>query len=484
MKFIVSYCRDLRKTLSLSHLLTIQFCQSFAFYGIKSVLVLYLTQELGLKDVTSLRLYGNFMGFLYLAPLLGGILIDRYWSPQVSMIWGIGASTLGAFLITLSSHEALYIGAAFIVVGQGFFKPVVPFLLDDSYKKSGYSRESSYTIYYILINIGGAISPLLCGFVRYYYGWTASLLVMVGMGVLGLFLVRQVRSEDESKKLTPVKFWISMVSVALSVWVLSYILKSPHVVDQLVLYSLPVIGCYFFYIYACSREKLRIFFIFLSLVILVFFVSIFEQSGGSITLFLERHVDRNLWASTVIPTSTFQSLNPFMVIILGSFMSYLWSKTTHQSRELSALLRLSLGFFLAMVGFYILWYVSSHCHGDVKVSAWWVVLAIAFHTLGELCIVPMTLSLITHLAPSKMKGTAIGMWCLSIAYGHYLSSWLSSQVVQGHDESIQGVATFQDVFLVASKIAFGWLGALLLLKGILRFLAGDQTRNSLGNYKI
>ncbi len=472
-----AYCQDNeKKFLSLSHLLSLQFCQSFAFYGLRAAFVLYLTQELAMRDEEALKFYGNFMGFLYFSPLIGGILIDRFWAVETSMLWGVSSTVVGMFFMAMGSQEILYLGAALVVVGQGFFKPVVPFLMDDSRYKSNYNRESSFTLYYIMINVGGTLSPLLCGLIRIWYGWVASFVLMIVIALVGLYLVISIRLKCESKKLEKVNLFLALGGLVMGITVLYLLLKSPDVIDRLVVLSLPVIGGYFLYLHGKSDDKLKLAVVFLSLTMLVFFVSLFEQSGGSMALFLERHVNRSLLTECTIPTVAFQSLNPLLVILFGSIASYVWSRTDRHSGEFSALLRLALGFFLTMIGFYILWLCSGQDISLEKVNGWWVVLAIALQTLGELCIVPLTLSLITHLSPSQVKGTAIGLWALSIAYGHYLASLISRLVHHTSPQPFDSFVTFKSIFLLSCQISLLCVCFLFLVKIIFKFWGSEQGR--------
>lgn len=440
----------------------IQLLQSFTFYGIRSLLVLYFTQSLFFSDSQALSLYGNTMAFLYMAPLVGGLLIDKFWPSNYNLRIGIGITCLGTLLISLPYKEAFLYGLAVLIVGQGLFKPVIPYLMDQLYSGKDQKREAGYTFYYVMINVGSALSPFLCGFLKQTYDWQVSFIACLFSTLIGLFFAcRYTSSSISSLNFSWQKIiFFSIGGLASSVFIY-YFLSFPQWMDHLILFLTPLVGIYLGYLYFSSENKQNILLLLLAIFLFCLFAALFEQAGGSITLFIEKHVNRTIGGFENLPSSLFLGLNPIFTIAIG----FLLSKSLGLSVNLSPLRQLALGFACIAAGFSFLWLSTSFVTESTNPGFWWVVGAFLFHSLAELCIVPITLSLATKFAPHNKKGIVIGLWYLAAAYGHYLAVWLSKSVFlkeySSSSSSVSSVAKFEHVFALTTEISF--VCALVLL---------------------
>jgi proton-dependent oligopeptide transporter, POT family len=436
----------------------IQLLQSFTFYGIRSLLILYFTKNLLFSDSQALTLYGNTMAFLYVAPLVGGLLIDKVWSGVLSLRIGVGITCFGTLLLSLPYDHTFLYGLAVLIVGQGLFKPTIPYLMDQLYE-TDQKRESGYTFYYVMLNVGTMSAPFLCGILKQTYGWQASFSACFLSSLLGLFFAFRYSGITASLNINRQKLMIFCGGGLASSLLILYFLSFPHWVDHLMLYLTPVVGVYLGYLYVSSENKQGTLLMFLAVFLFFLFVVLFEQAGGSVALFIEKYVNRTIGSFENIPSPLFQGLNPFFTIIIGLCLTRLLRVDGNNS----PLKQLALGFFCIAGGFILLWVSASLATEWGKANAWWVIGTFLFHSVGELCIVPITLSLATQFAPQKRKGSIIGLWYLAAAYGHYFAVWLSTSVLLkgvSDTSATTAVSNFAEVFALTTAIALG--GAVVL----------------------
>lgn len=438
---------------TLYKLSSIQLLQSFSFYGMRSLLVLYFTQSFLLPDSQALTLYGNTMAFLYIAPLIGGLLIDKYWTSSMNLLAGVIVSSFGLLIICLPYQDTFLYGLSILIVGQGLFKPTIPYLLDKSYVASDQRRDSGYTFYYVMINIGATLAPFLCGFIKQSYGWQISFTLCFLSSVLGLVLAALYVKKNSSLAFSWKEGALFVLGCIVSSILICYFLNFPQWMDTLILFMTPLIGGFLIYVYVSSKNKQDTALMLLAILLFCLFAALFEQAGGSVTLFIEKHINRTVGNFENLPSSLFLGLNPFFTIVIGLWLS----RVLNLSSNFPTLRLLALGFACIGIGFSLLWLSASFVtESFTNPSLWWVVGAFLFHSLGELCIVPITLSLATRFAPQDKKGVAIGLWYLAAAYGHYLAAWLSKSVLQKGNYStlpISSVTSFAQVFTLTTQIA-------------------------------
>lgn len=421
-----------------------QFLQSFSFFGIRSILLLYLLQKLHLSETEALSLYGNSMAFLYFTPLLGGMLIDKYWSSSTNLLLGVSLISIGLVLMSLPHKEAFFYGLSVLITGQGLFKPVNPYKLDQLCPEATQNRTNVFTTYYVIINVASAIAPFLCSLITQRYGWQASIITCLSASVASFVLIFWRYDTEESIELK--NLCICAIFSILLTFIIYYFLSSPQRFDQLILWSTPLVGGYFIYLYKTHPNKHHALYMFLVIVVFCAFVSLFEQAGGAITLFVEKYTNRQIGNIKDIPSPVFLSLNPLLIMIFGVIITRIKS-TAPQFAQVT---QIAIGFAFVAVGFGFLWVGSLNTSHTDLASSWWVVIGFLFHVLGEICIVPITLSLATLYSPQGQKGTTIGLWYLAAAYGYYLSSWLST--ASGSSNVLQ-TEHFQSVFSNSMIIA-------------------------------
>jgi POT family proton-dependent oligopeptide transporter len=375
---------------------SVEMWERFSFYGMRAILVLFMTKFLMLSTEQAGHLYGWYLGVVYLTPLIGGYIADRYWGMNKAIIFGGLTMAFGQLLLagvafldpeSVSPSTMMwlfYLSLIVIVVGCGFIKANITAVVGTMYEKNDPRRDGAFTIFYMGINIGAVMAPLVCGTLGENVGWgwgfgSAGILMLVGVVNYMLF----------NKKLIP--------AVAFSP------AGSKKTKDGQAITCDPL----------TKEEKHRIAVIFIMAFFVIFFWSAFEQAGSSLTLFADRQTARDIsifgW-NWVIPTSWFQTLNPLFVVILAPFFSGLWVKLAERNIEPSTPFKFVWGLGLLALGFVLMVFAVMSYKTYGPVSMLWLVGVYFVHTMGELCLSPVGLSLVTKLSPARFASLLMGVW--------------------------------------------------------------------------
>ncbi|WP_100753228.1 peptide MFS transporter [Vibrio salilacus] len=384
--------------------------ERFSYYAMRAILVLYLTDTtlnggLGWTTKEALDLYGIYTGLVYITPMLGGWLADNYLGQRRSIMIGgtlmaIGQFTLAlpADMLGLSTVHSFYLGLALLITGNGLFKPNISTMVGDLYNEGDNRRDGAFTIFYMGINLGALLAGVVSGSVTNSFGWKAGF-VAAGIGMI-VSLVMQM---------TMAQSWLGNIG------------REPAVKRDLKLKKSdkkePLTKS--------EMNRIKVILV-MSLFTIVFWAG-FEQAGGLMNIYTQQYTDRMIGGFEV-PAAWFQSLNPFFIITLAPILAVLWVKLgKHEPNSPKkfafAMFFLALG-FLCMVG------AVMEQGGDtaVKTSMLWLVGAFFFHTLGELCLSPIGLSLVTKLAPLRLASLMMGAWFGCNAIANYVAGYVGSHV--------------------------------------------------------
>ena len=442
--------------------------ERFNYYGMRAILVLFMTKALMFDKVFASNLYGSYTGLIYLTPLVGGYVADRYWGNKRSILMGGILMAIGEFILFFcgalynsnpdASAWLFFSGLGFMIAGNGFFKPNISSLVGQLYAKGDTRTDSAYTIFYMGINVGGALGPFVCGLVGdtgnpadFKWAFLAGGIGML-LGVATLqFLHNKYVLDPQGKVLgltpenAPAKF-----------------LKPAFIVGSLLVFSLICIGLiyadvkifsYLFYLLIASilliafivfsdktltaLEKKKVAVIFTVSFFVIFFWSAFEQAGASLTFFAEEQTNRDL-GFFVIPASFFQSLNSTFVVILAPVFAFLWLKMG--KKEPSSPMKMALGLFLLALGYLWIAFGVKDVQPGVKVSMMWLTGMYFMHTSGELCLSPIGLSLVNKLAPIKFASLLMAVWFTANAFANKLAGVLSALYPDGKTTYVLGFA--------------------------------------------
>ncbi len=401
--------------------------ERFSYYGMRALLVLYAAAAthaanpgLGWAEPQALKLYGLYTGLTYLLPILGGWLADNYLGQRKAVIIGgiimaLGQFTLAAPLDTMGTTGAwsaswagisfpdtptsFYLGLLLLIIGNGFFKPNISTMVGDLYPQGDARRDGAFTIFYMGINTGAFLAPLVCSTLGEdpAYGWR-------------------------------IGFFAAGIGMCLSV-IIQLIFAQRYIGDvgrrPAAQRSLEMAGGTKQPLTKVERDRLRV--VFVIFVFVVLFWASFEQAGGLMNLFAEKYTDRQAGAF-LVPTGWFQSLNPLFIVLLGIPFSMLWSKLGASGRNPAAPVKMYLGLLQVALGFVFLVIAVFELQrtGDMKSSMAWLVLAYLFHTTGELCISPVGLSLVTKLAPLRLGSLMMGVWFLVNFFGNLFAGFIGA----------------------------------------------------------
>lgn len=418
-------------------LFMVELWERFSYYGLRAILVLYMTSELvnggfGFDDAKAYGIYAAYGALVYLTPLIGGFFADKVMGFRKAIIWGAILMAAAQFTLFLNNQTTFYIGLALLVIGNGFFKPNISSMIGKYYQDGDPRRDGAFTIFYMGINIGAFLTPLTCGAIGEIEGWHYGFLT-AGIGMVVGYLIfiwakRQGYYEDKglppanadqfklfgiSGKLLPYLFTMIMIPLA---WLL--IMQNDVVDILLAIIALGVIG-YFLFIVAPAYDKVqkqRIWVIILLLIFTTIFWTFFELAGSAMNLFTARNVSKNFFGSEVT-TTFFQSINPLFIIIFAPLFSWLWIKLAKSGKEPSAPYKFGIGLIMLGAGFLAL---NLGKTGAVLglVPAIYLILLYFLHTIGELSLSPVGLSLVTKLSPPKIVGLLMGVWFLSSSIAH------------------------------------------------------------------
>lgn len=456
--------------------------ERFSYYGMRALLVLYLIQQLFQNLETSKTVaYGIFAAYgslVYASPFIGGLIADKFLGHRKAVIWGAIMMAIGHFLMAIENEMFLYLALSFLIVGNGFFKPNMPIILSGLYEENDPRRDGGFTIYYMSVNLGAFFSPILCGIVGETYGWHYGFTI-AGIGMLaGLFIFlkfghiidyhENINAETGEKSLeyrplggVPDKeslaqkfcglskeIWIYALCV-ISTFGISLLVKHYEIMSYVIFpLSLAILGFIFVIALRSSKvERDRLFVILILLLFITLFWTFFEQAGSSLTLYASENVNRNFFGS-VIPASLFQSVNPMFILIFASPLSILWMQLAQRKKEPSTPIKFAMGILLLSIGFLLLGLAPRFLSFETiaenntmlkiaAVPAIFLVLSYMFQTLGELCLSPIGLSMVSRLAPPKIVGMVIGAWYLSSSLAFQVGGWIANLTT---DESSYEIA--------------------------------------------
>ena len=411
-------------------LFSVELWERFSYYGMRAILSLYMAapllfpekvglQGLGMSKSQSGLILGVFQAFVYLTPIIGGYIADNYLGRRKSIYIGGILMALGQF--TLASQVGLigfYAGLIMIVVGNGFFKPNISTIVGSLYSDGDKRRDAAFTIFYMGINIGAFLSPLVCGWfiseenghLGFRYGFLAA-----GIGMVLSLIILQMFGQrflgDLGKKPEG---------------------KKQKNADGSTQTNEPLTNV--------EKDRIAVIFI-ISAFVTVFWMG-FDLAPTAMTFFTDELINRNVGGFTV-PTAWFQSINPLLIVGLAPVFATLWTTLGARNREPNVPQKMALGIILAGAGFLFMYgavlelgSAFSGLTGDAATAAakqmsdaqkagiWWVTMAYVMHTLGELCLSPVGLSMVTKLAPARLQSMLMGVWFFSVFLANILAGLL------------------------------------------------------------
>ena len=412
--------------------------ERFSYYGMRALLILYLTKHWEFTDATSYLIYGAYTSLVYIMPVFGGMLADQILGSKKAVTYGAILLVFGHLGMTVESNEQIfYLSLALIVSGVGFLKPNISTMVGALYEEGDPRRDSGFTIFYMGINIGAFTATLLCGYLGEEIGWAygfgaAGIGMLLGLIIFlwGQKYLEGLAEPPSNKYMTKIngisyEHWayISGVVMVLVTW---FLVQNSQLVGQLLGgFGIIFIGAWLLYaLLKCApEERDRLIVVGILILFSLIFWALFEQAGSSLNILTDRGVDRVIFGWEV-PASMFQSLNAGFIFTIAPLFALLWIALAKRNMEPSTPIKFSIGIVLVGLGFLALVYGMNSSEG-LQTGVIWIVLIYLLHTLGELCLSPVGLSSVTKLSPQRIVGFMMGMWFFASAAGNYVASLIA-----------------------------------------------------------
>ena len=463
--------------------------ERFSYYGMRALLILYLTKHWEFTDATSYLIYGAYTSLVYIMPVFGGMLADQILGSKKAVTYGAILLVFGHLGMTVESNEQIfYLSLALIVSGVGFLKPNISTMVGALYEEGDPRRDSGFTIFYMGINIGAFTATLLCGYLGEQVGWAYGF-GAAGIGMLfGLIIflwgqkylegLAEPPSNKYLQKMNGISYeswaYISGIFMVLVTW---FLVQNSQLVGQLLGgFGAIFIGAWLLYaLFRCAPdERDRLIVVGILILFSLIFWALFEQAGSSLNILTDRGVNRVIFGWEV-PASMFQSLNAGFIFTIAPLFAMLWIALAKRNMEPSSPIKFSIGIIFVGLGFLALVYGMRSSEG-LQTGVFWIILIYLLHTLGELCLSPVGLSSVTKLSPQRIVGFMMGMWFFASAAGNYVAGLIAratasdSSGVSNDVFDLTQKQSFMDVYTDVGLMAIGCGIFLAILTPILKKL--------------
>ncbi|MDE2080650.1 MAG: peptide MFS transporter [Burkholderiales bacterium] len=430
--------------------------ERMSYYGMRSLLVLYMIQHLFVRadhaagvwgydalsqalqtafgplstQALSSQVYGLYTGFVYLSPLFGGLLADRLIGRRKAVVLGGVLMAIGHFL--MASEHLFFVALLVLILGNGCFKPNVSTQVGGLYAPGDPRRDRAFSIFYVGINLGAFIAPLICGTLGQTLGWD------YGFGAAGVGMLLGLLFYVLNQHRLPVEPPPTASRTAPGLGVLAYLAGMPLVVLALLaLLTLPqalslglalaVVGAGLAWMLRLpADERPRVVALAVACLISAAFWAVYEQQGNTMQLWADQST---VWPSVfgfTLPSTWYQAFNPFMIALFVPLLNAVWARQARRGREPSSLTKMALGCVLLGLGFVVMIVAATGLAPGDKRSILWLLASTAVFTLGELYLSPIGLSFVTKVAPARIVSMMMGLWFLANFIGGYMSGYLGS----------------------------------------------------------
>ncbi|AWI25463.1 peptide MFS transporter [Flavobacterium pallidum] len=428
------------------YLFIVEMWERFCFYGMRGVLTVFMVDVLFLKDAQANLQYGAIQAFVYAFTFIGGIFADKILGFKKSLFFGGIVMILGNLLIAFSPQDMFYYGIAFSIIGTGFFKPNISSMVGELYHEKDNRRDAGYGMFYAGINVGGLFGGALCVYLGKYYSWSWCFLaaaIVMALGLLTFLFTKKylgpigdsplLNLSPSKRKLREVAVYVgSIVSIPL----IFLMVRNTDYTDYF-MYTIGTIAIGYFLFEVVKlpeismKKKMIAAFLFIFFYFL--FNAIYEQSGGSLSLFAKDNLNHNLLGLSIDPNIVNNSSNTLFVIILSPIIGLIWLWMAKKKIEPNTLLKFGIGFLFLSASFFLFYYTKFFANVDGITSLNVFTLAYFVTTIGELCLGPIGMSIITKLSPKRLFGMMMGLWFLASAFGQLAAGKLGAEISKSNE---------------------------------------------------
>lgn len=468
---------DGRYPKQLWYLFLVEMWERFCFYGMRGVLTIFMVDQLFLSDVEANLKYGAIQAFVYAFTFVGGIFADKILGFRRSLVFGALLMVSGNALIAISPHDFFYIGITLTIIGTGFFKPNISSMVGELYREDDPRRDAGFGIFYSGINVGALLGGALCVWLGKGYGWSyafwAAAIVMV-IGLIMFLLTKRylgpigdspIAALPSGKRV--IRESLIYIGALLCIPLIFIMIHNTRYTD-IFMFVIGPLALLYFIMQTLKEKESRIRQQLLAALILILFsilfFAIFEQAGGSLALFANSNLHHDLLFFKIDPNVVNNGANSLFVIILSPVIGLLWLGMAKKRIEPNTVIKFGLGFLFLGLAYYIFFSTRFFADDEGKTSLGVFTLAYLAVTVGELCLSPIGLSMITKLSPKRLGGMMMGLWFLASAYGQYLAGLLGAGMSSPSEH-----ATALDK-LLAYTDGYGQLAIYSLIAGAIMLL--------------
>ncbi|ALI99987.1 peptide MFS transporter [Rufibacter tibetensis] len=465
--------------------------ERFSFYGMKALLLAYMITELKFDEPKGYAILGSYAALVYTMPMFGGMMSDRYLGGRKAVMYGGILMTIGHLVLAVPQDWSFFYGMAFIICGNGFFKPNISSLVGTLYADNDPRKDSGFSIFYMGINIGAALGGLLCGYVGQQIDWH------YGFGLAGLFMILGLvvfalgKKSLGDKGLPPNPADLKAPAFAgISKEVVIYVatlaiipvivaLFNRYEIMDFIMFGLGALSILYILFIAFKMEAAARFKLFAALVLIVFsalFWAFYEQNAGSLNLFAMRNVDMHVGGVELPALAVNNFLPPAWVVILSFFFAWLWPALNRKGIEPNTPTKFGLSFVLVGLGFYVFYLGCRTSEGSGLIPLITFIAGYFFIICGEMCISPIGLSMITKLSPARIVAMMMGIWFFASAVGEFLASKIGALMSVPQNVVDNPVLSLPYYAQILNQIGLWSLGigvVLILFSSVIRKWMGE-----------
>lgn len=415
--------------------------ERFCFYGMRGVLTIFMVDQLLLTDKDANLKYGAIQAFVYAFTFIGGIFADKVLGFRRSLFFGGLVMMAGNLLIAVAPHEFFYYGITLSIIGTGFFKPNISSMVGQLYHEHDPRRDAGYGMFYAGINVGALLGGVLMVYLGKYVSWSAcfaAAAIVMGLGLVNFFFARKSLGpigdsplKDHPASRRTMKEVIVYAASLASIPCILILLRNTDYTDYF-MYTIAVLAMlYFGYELVSLKEKVaRNRFVAAFVFIFFYFVfnAIFEQSGGSLSLFAKDNLNHRLLFFDIDPNIVNNSSNSLFVIVLSPVIGFLWLGMAARKIEPSTITKFGIGFLFLAASFYLFYLTRFFADNAGMASLNVFTFAYFITTIGELCLGPIGMSIVSKLVPVRLTGMMMGMWFLASAFGQFAAGKLGAEM--------------------------------------------------------
>lgn len=463
--------------------------ERFCFYGNRSLLTIFMVEQLSMTDAESNLKYGAIQAFVYAFTFIGGLFADKILGFRKSLFWGGSLMILASLMLFIDAKNLFFPAMCLMIVGTGFFKPNISTMVGELYKEGDPRRDAGFGLFYSGINIGALFAGIVCVYAARHYSWN------IAFGLSGLFMfIGLINFIFTQRSLGPIGLqaphilanknrkrneWLTYLGSLLALPAIYVLITNTQYTDMFMYIIGPATLLYLVFemrkYSAGENKKLAAALVFI--IFSIIFWAFFEQSGGSLNLFAANNLKHNLLGFDIDPNIVNNSSNSFFVILFSPLVGLLWVGLAKRKLEPNAVVKFGVGFLFLALAFYIFYYTRNLADASGITSLNVFTLAYFVITFGELFLSPIGLSLMTKLSPKPLWGVMMGMWFLASAYGQYVAGILGAGMSVAKDN-----ATLTEK-LVSYTEGYRQLALYALVAGVVLIVISPLVRKLMGNVK-